>query len=167
MSQTHTLTQAQPVIPAEPSALLPYPEAPTRDVVASDAAMTSLAKSRPWALGCAIGMFIYALAGGIMGTVWLVVTIRRFGDPTFELAKFIPLIVPNLLGAPLALIGGILALRYHAAAGRANAWRNSQDLERALSTQGLIWRWAAVTLLALFAMPLIILWTGVMTGAWR
>jgi hypothetical protein len=167
MTQTHTLTQALPVTPAEPSTPLLYPEAPTRDVVASDAALCSLAKSRPWALGCAIGMFIYALAGGIMGLVWLVVTIKRFADPSFPLAKFIVLIPPNLIGAPLALVGGILAVRYHAAAGRANAWRNSQDFDRALVAVGLIWRWAAVTVVALFALPLIILGIGVITGAWR
>jgi hypothetical protein len=87
---------------------------------------------------------------------------KTAGDPGFPLE-----IPPKLIGAPLALVGGILAVRYHAAAGRANAWRNSQDLDRALVAVGLIWRWAAVTVVALFALPLIILGIGVMTGAWR
>ena len=145
----------------------PYRLGPSGDVVASEGAMAALKKARPWALVCAIGMFVYAAVGGTMGTVWLVVAIRRAGDASFPLAKFVVMIPPNLVGAPLALVGGLLAVQYHAAAGRAFYGRNSDELARALVVQGRIWRWAAVTVAALFAMPFIILGVGVLTRAWR
>jgi hypothetical protein len=160
MTQTHPASD-------EPLSLT-YREAPKGDVVASEAALRALAKTRPWALFCATGMFVYALFGGGSATVWLVVWIARAGELADSFERFVVIVVPiNLVGAPLALLGGILALRYHAAAGRAYSGRNSEDLDRALIAQTRIWRWAGVTVLALFALPLIIACVGWLTGVWR
>jgi hypothetical protein len=155
---SETMNVAEPVT-------LPYFNAPTGDIFASEAALKALGKTRPWALGCAIGMFVYALVGGVLGTMWLFVAI--FKAPGVGLAQFIIMSTPNLIGAPLALVGGLLAIRYHRAVNRALARRNTEDLERALIVQLHIWRWAAVTVLGLFATPPIIVAVGFATGAWR
>ncbi len=113
-------------------------------------------------------MFAYALVGGGLGTMWLVVWIVRAGGLAVEFERFVVIVVPaNLVGAPLALVGGWLALRYHAATGRAYSGRSSEDLQRALIAQGRIWRWAGETVVALFAMPGIVLVVGLITGVWR
>ena len=148
--------EAQGTSPSQPS-LLSYKNAPTGEVVATEAALKALGRTRPCAMLCAIGMFIYALVGGGMGIVWLVVLIQRRNDPSFPVGQFIVISSSNLLFAPIAIVGGVLAIRHHAAAGRAHMWRNSSDLERSLITQLYIWRWAALVMLALFATPLIVL----------
>ena len=159
-------TQEQQV-PSEGPATIPYFAAPPADVFATDAALRAMAKTRPWAILCAIGMFIYALVGGFLGTMWLLVAIFRGGQPEVGLTEFVIVIPPNLIGAPLALAGGLLAVRYHAAVGRTLARRNTEDLERALTLQLYIWRWAALAVLALFALPPIILVLGLLVGVWR
>lgn len=143
---------------------LSYFKAPAGDIFASERALTAIAKTRPWAMLCAVCMFLYAIVGGGLGVMWLLVAV--FGSPG-GLVEFVILIPPNLIGAPLAFIGGILAVRYHAAVGRAMIRRNTEDLERALIRQTHIWRWAGATVLALFAMPPIILLTGYLAGIWH
>lgn len=156
-------TQTSQPIRAEPVELS-YREARQGEIAVSDVTMKAMMKTRPWALGCAVGMFIYALIGGFLGVMWLGVIIFKRGQPDVSMLQFAIITPPNLIGAPLALIGGILALRYHAAVGRAHTWRNSEDLERAIIRLGHVWRWAGVTVLALFAMPPTILFTGWMLG---
>ena len=51
---------------SEEALTLRYREAPIGEVVASEAALLALKKTRPWALLCAIAMFVYALLGGGM-----------------------------------------------------------------------------------------------------
>ena len=143
------------ILSSQPS-MLSYSNAPTGEVVATEAALKALGRTRPWAMLCAVGMFIYTLIGGGLGITWLIVLINRHNDPNFPVGQFIVISSGNLLFAPIALIGGILAIRHHGAAGRAHMWRNSSDLERALITQQTIWRWAALTMIALFALPVIV-----------
>lgn len=158
-------THTQKVNLAEP-VTLPYREAPTGEVVASEAALLALKRTRPWAMLCAIGLFVYALFGGGMGCVWLIALIVKRGEPNFPVGQFIVISTGNLLFAPIALVGGFLAIRYHRAAGRAYNGRSSNDLERALITQGHIWRWAGVTMIALFALPAIILFVAACMNLW-
>lgn len=162
------MTQAEPATPPpdEPAiaakpVTLTYFGAATGEVSASEAAIRALRKSRSWALFCAIGMFIYAVVGGFLGLMWLGAVI--FGNPG-NLLQFVIIIPPNLIGAPLALTGGILAIRYYRAVTRALTRRNPEDLERTLVMQLWIWRWAAVTVVALFALPPLILAIGYFSG---
>jgi hypothetical protein len=150
----------QPATVAEPVTLT-YFASPTGDIVASETALRTMMKTRRWAMLCAIAMFIYSLIGGVLGTMWTLAVI--FGNPG-NLFQFAIIIPPNVIGAPLAFTGGLLAVRYHAAVGRANARRNTEDLERALTLQLYIWRWAGITVLALFAMPPSILALGWLLG---
>lgn len=168
MDSTTPITPSTPGAPPEhassesiPPVTIPYFAAPTEDVFVTDAAIRAMGKSRPCAMLCAVGMFIYAIVGGGLGVMWLCVAV--FGNPS-GLLEFVILIPPNLIGSPLALTGGILAIRYHRAITRALARRNPEDFERALAIQLYIWRWACLSVFALFAMPFIILAVGHFAG---
>jgi hypothetical protein len=63
----------------------------------------------------------------------------------------------NLLFAPIALAGGVLAIGYFRAAGRAYWRRNSDDLERASTALKRLWLWAGVTMIILIAFPAIMI----------
>jgi hypothetical protein len=152
-------------LPQEPLTL-PYRDAPTGDVVASDAALLALKRSRPWALLFAIVLFVYALLGLGLGTMWLVVLLTKGGQPGYSMWEFIILSTVNLVLAPIALVGALLAMRYIAAAGRAYNGRNSEDLERALKRQQLIWLWAGLTVIAMFALPVAILFVAALMNVW-
>ena len=154
MTQSEQGSSAEP--PTDEPLRLPYREAPTGAVAASDPALLSLKKSRPWAMLFAITLFVYALAGGGLGTIWLVVLIIKRRDPGFPVGQFILISTGNVMFAPIALVGGVLALRFIAAAGRAYNRRSSKDLERALIAQQHIWRWTGVTVIALLAFPVIV-----------
>ncbi len=157
MTQTQQVRSAEPPEqPPQQPLTLPYRGAPTGAVVVSDAALLAMKKTRPWALVCAIFLFLYAVAGGGLGTMWLVAMIVKRDEPGFPLGQFIVISTANLLFAPLALVGGVLAMRYINTAARAYNARSSEDLERAMIAQKHIWRWAGVTVIALFATPLII-----------
>lgn len=161
---TQQMNSAEP--PEQPLTTLPYRDAPTGDVVASDAALLALKKSRPWALLFAIALFVYALLGGGLGVVWTVVLILKRGQPNFPVGQFIVITTGNLMFAPIALIGGALAMRYIVAAGRAFNARSSDDLERALIRQKQIWIWAGMTMLALLAFPVIVLFIAALLNVW-
>jgi hypothetical protein len=141
--------------PAEPLSLS-YRDAPTGAVVASDASLLAMKRTRPWAIVCAIFLFLYSLAGGGLGMFWLITLIARRHQPNFPVEQFIIISTANLVFAPLALVGGVLAMRYITAAVRAYNQRTSEDLERAMVAQAHIWRWAGVVVIALFMTPLII-----------
>ncbi len=164
MTQTHSDMQAQHVRLPEPFAL-PYRDAPTGEVVASEAALRALAKTRPWALLCAIGLFMYAVAGAGLGG-WLVVLRTNRGLPNFPVWQFIVITTANLLFAPLALVGGFLAMQHHVAAGRAHNRRSSPDLERALVAQLRVWRWGVVVIVALFGFPVAVLFVAALMDVW-
>ena len=159
------MTQTQHATPAEPLTL-PYREAPTGAVVASHAALLALRTSRRWALLFAIALFVYALAGGIMGTFWFVTLFRSRGRPDFPVGEFIVISIGNLMFAPIALVGGLLAMRYITAAGRAFNLRSSDNLERALVAQKWVWGWAGLSVIALFAFPVIVLFVAALMDVW-
>jgi hypothetical protein len=114
----------------------------------------------------AIGLFIYAGPGLVVGTVWLIIAITKGGQPGYTGPEFIIGSTINLVLAPLALIGGILSIRYANAAGRAYVKRSSEALERAIRRQLHIWRWALATLLALCAIPVILFGIAAIMGVW-
>ena len=145
---------------------LSYRDAPTGEVVASDAALLALARSRRWALLFAIFLFLYAAAGGGLGTVWLITLIIRRGQPGFPVGQFIVISTGNLLFVPIALVGGVLAMRYIAAAARAYNRRSSEELERALIRQRHVWCWAGATVIALLTFPVIVMFIAAMLNVW-
>ena len=159
------MTQAQEVNPAGPLAL-PYRDPPRGEVAASDAALGALRQSRPWAMLFAVALFVYAAAGGVIGTICLVTLLANRGQPGFPVGAFIVLSAANLLFSPIALVGGVLAMRYTTAAGRAFNGRSSRELERALVAQKHVWRWAGVAVMALFALPLIVMFVAGMMDMW-
>ena len=148
---------------------LAYQDAPTGAVVASEAALDAFRRTRPWAMGFAVLLFMYAAAGGAAAIVWLVVLVSRLyaGPPPGR--PFITVASINLLFAPIALAGGVLAVAYFRAAGRAYWRRNSDELERASIALRRLWLWAGVTVIVLIAFPVCMLlvamfvthdWTG-------
>lgn len=132
---------------------LPYRGAPTGPVVASEAALAALRKTRPWAMAFAILLFTYAAAGGAVGVTWLIFLISRLivGPPPSR--PFINVWSLNLLFAPIALVGALLAIGYFRAAGRAYFRRSSDDLERASIALRRLWLWAGVAVIILIALP--------------
>jgi hypothetical protein len=165
MTQTQR-EQVKSAEAAEAPLTLPYRGEPTGDVVASDAALLALKKTRPWALLFAIALFVYGVVGGLMGTIWMVVMILKRAQPAFPVWQFIVISTGNLLFAPIALVGGVLALRYTAAAGRAYNGRSSEDLERALNRQKHVWLWAAATVIAVLGFPVLVLFVAACMDLW-
>lgn len=117
----------------------------------------ALLKTRPWALAFAVLLFTYAAVGGAVGVVWLVVLVSRFVAGPAPTPPFITVSSVNLLFAPIALVGGVLAVRYFRAAERAYWQRNSDDLERASIALKRLWLWAGVTVIILIAFPAIMI----------
>ncbi|HEV2294845.1 MAG TPA: hypothetical protein VGR35_13400 [Tepidisphaeraceae bacterium] len=159
-------SEESPQEPAQEPLTLPYREAPTGEVVASDAALLALKRTRPWALLLAIGMLVYAGLGLLGGLAWLYVLITKAGQPGYSYGEFIVLSTVNLVLAPIAGVGGVLVMRYRAAAGRAYNGRSSEELERALIRQLHIWRWGFVLLIALVGMPAAILFVAALMNVW-
>ena len=171
------MTQRQPATPAQtatsahpaaagPAATLPYRDAPTGPVVASEAALLALKNTRPWAMLFAIFLFGYATVGGAIGVGWLVILISRFASGPPPTRPFIVWQSINLLFAPLALVGGLLAIAYLRAAGRAYWRRSSDDLEHASIALKRLWRWAGVGLIILIAFPVLMVVAAMLTGEW-
>jgi hypothetical protein len=136
---------------------LPYQDAPRGAVVASEAALVALRKTRPWALLLAIVLFSYAAAGGAVGVGWLGVLVWRLAKGPAPTPPFITVASINLLFAPLALAGGVLTAGFFRAAGRAYWRRESDGLERASIALKRLWLWAGVTVILLIAFPAIMI----------
>lgn len=141
----------------QPLTTLPYRDAPMGPVVVSDAALEAFRKTRPWAMLFAVLLFMYAAAGGAVGVVWLVLLLRRLvaGPPPRP-----PYINPwsiNLLFAPLAAVGGGLAVSYFRAAGNAYWRRNGDDLERASIRLKRLWLCAGAAVILMIALALCVI----------
>jgi len=139
---------------------LPYQNAPMGAVVASEAALQALRKTRPWAMAFAVLLFMYAAAGGAVGVGWLIFLVYRFYAGPRLTPPFINFASINLLFAPIALAGGLLAVAYFRAAGRAYWRRSSDDLERASIALKRLWLWAGVATIVLIAFPVCIILVG-------
>ena len=151
------MTQRQQGTSAGPVATLPYQDPPTGPVVASEAALEALAKTRPWVMAFAVLLFTYAAAGGAVGVVWLFILVTRLVTGPPPRPPFINPASVNLLFAPIALAGGVLAVGFFRAAGRAYRRRISADLERASVALKRLWLWAGVTMIVLIALPAIVI----------
>lgn len=159
------MIQTQQVRPEEPLPLT-YREAPMGEVVVSDAALQALRASRPWAMLFAISLFVLAVAGAVLGSISLVALVANRRQSGFPVGQFIVVSTGNVLFAPVALVGGVLAMRYVAAAGRAYYRRCSEELERAVTAQKHVWHWAAAVVLAVFAFPVIVMFVAGMMDVW-
>jgi uncharacterized membrane protein YbhN (UPF0104 family) len=142
---------------AGPASTLPYQHAPTGAVVASEAALDAIRRTRPWAMGFAVLLFTYAAAGGAVGVVWLVLLFTRLVAGPPPTRPFINPASINLLFAPIALAGALLAVAYVRAAGRAYWRRDGDDLERTAIALRRLWLWAGVATIVLIAFPVCIL----------
>jgi hypothetical protein len=156
MKQTQQETSAQPLA-AGPVTTLPYHDAPTGAVVASEAALAALRNTRPWALMFAVLLFTYTAVGGAVGMVWLVILVAKIIRGPAPTPPFITVWSINLLFAPIALAGGVLAVGYFRAAGRAYFRRNFDDLERASIALKRLWLWAGVRMIVLIAFPAVMI----------
>lgn len=145
---------------------LAYHDGPTGNVVVTEAALNAVRRTRAWAIVFAVVLFVYAAAGLTLGTIWLVVLIQRRGEPGFPVPQFLVISTFNLLFAPVALLGGVLVMRYVAAAGRAYFRRSTAELERAMKRQLAVWRWAGLVVAAVFACPVIILGIAAALNVW-
>jgi hypothetical protein len=147
-TQTGTPARSATALPAT---TLPYLDSPTGVVVASEPALEALVKTRPWALGFAVLLFIYATVGGAVGAGWLAVLVIRLVAGPPPRPPFINPFSINLLFAPIALVGGWLAVGYFRAAGRAYGRRDPDDLERASFALKRLWLWAGVSVIVVIA----------------
>ena len=122
--------------------------------------------TRPWALSFAVLFFLYGAVGGIVGVIWLVGLINGFISGPPPTKPFITAESVNLLFAPIALVGGTLALSYHHAAGHA-CWRKSfDDLERASTALKRLWVWASAAITVLFVFCVCMVIAAILTGEW-
>ena len=114
----------------------------------------------------AVLLFLYAAAGGAVGVGWLAVLVKRHVAGPPPRPPFINLLSIHLLFAPLALAGGVLAVGFFRAAGRAY-WRlNLDDLERASIALKRLWLWAGVMMIILILFPAAMVIAAILTGEW-
>ena len=116
--------------------------------------------TRPWALGLSVLLFTYAAVGGAAGVIWLVDLASRIAAGPPPTKPFITAWSVNLLFAPIALVGGVLALRCFSAAES----RNIDDLERASATVARLRLWARVAVIVLIASLACMFLAAVLTG---
>ena len=83
------------------------------------------------ALGSAVVLLTYAAVGGTAGVLWLIALVQQFAMGPPPGRPFITIWSVNLLFAPVALVGGVLAVEYFSAAWLASWRQDSGDLERA------------------------------------
>lgn len=120
--------------------------------------------TRPWALGFSVLLFTYALVGGAVGVQWLIGLVDGLvaGPPPSR--PFITASSVNLLFAPIALVGGVLASGYFTAAGCADWRHNPDDLERASIALNRLRLWAGATAIVLIAFLACMAVAAVLTG---
>ena len=113
------------------------------------------------ALGFAILLLAYAALGGAAGVLWLIDLVDKLVTRPPPGRPFITALSVNLLFAPIALAGGVLAIIYSSAAGRAH---NSDDLERASIALKRLRLWAGVAVVVLIAFLVCMAVAAVLTG---
>ena len=144
---TQAGTSAAPVAPG-PEALEPF------------------ANARPWVLLFTVLLYGYAAVGGAVGVAWGVVLAVRLVTGPAPTRPFITVWSINLLFAPIAFVGAVLATGYFRAAGRASLRRNPDDLERASIALKRLWLWAGVMMIVLIAFTAAMVVAAVLTGEW-
>lgn len=116
--------------------------------------------TRPWALGLSVLLFTYAAVGGAAGVIWLVDLASRLAAGPPPTKPFITAWSVNLLFAPIALAGGVLALGCFSAAES----RNIDDLERASAAVARLRLWARAAVIVLIAFLACMFLAAVLTG---
>lgn len=151
-----------------PAIHVEYLSEPSGEIVATEAAVAVLGRTRRWALLSAVVLFVVAglgLAVGGMAGVGAIANRRggNSGDFFFLTIFSMGFLVFTL--APLA--GGICLMRLHSAIRRAYRLRRPQDLERVLLAQLLIWRVFPIAVAVVIAVPLSIFITLIIAdGNW-
>ena len=153
--------QSTPINPSAPSATpaipVQYDSGPSGEVAATELGLVALARTRVWLLLLAIALFVYSAVGGLGGAVLMVVIIINRGKDDISQPPAVVISVANLLFATLALIGGILLMRYWSAAGKACRLRRPEDLERSLIAQHRLWRYLVIVLISLLVLPFLLI----------
>ena len=126
----------------------------------------ALGKRRSWVSLFAVVMFLYAVVGGAIGMVWLVDLITRFAAGPPPTRPFITVSSIHLLFAPIALVGGVLAIGFFRAASRARSRRDAGDVARASVALRRLWRWGGVTIAVLIVFSAAMVAAAVVTGEW-
>jgi hypothetical protein len=148
---TPPVPTAIPSAPAAPAIAVAYDSGPAGDVVATEAALAALARTRTWVLLLAIMLFVVAGVTGLLGGGALIGSYfeRNSGDFAFLLVAGSCFLVV----CAVALTGAILLMRYWSAAARAYRLRRPEDLERALIALHHLWRYFSIALIAAIILP--------------
>jgi hypothetical protein len=136
---------------ATPAIAVAYDSGPAGEVVATEAALAALARTRTWVLLLAIMLFVVAGVTGLLGGGALIGSYfeRNSGDFAFLLVAGSCFLVV----CAVALTGAILLMRYWSAAARAYRLRRPEDLERALIALHHLWRYFSIALIAAIILP--------------
>ncbi|QDV38723.1 hypothetical protein [Tautonia plasticadhaerens] len=130
----------------------------------SGAAMEAFRETRPWALASAVFLLTYAAVGGTAGVLWLIALVDQSVTGPPPSRPFITVWSVNLLFAPVALVGGVLAVEYYSAAWFASWRRDSDDLERASIALKRLRLWAGAAMIILIAFLACMAAAAVLTG---
>src|SRR5688572_1761081 len=154
MSSTTTPT-AKPT----PAVLVHYDSGPAGEIAATEAGVAALAHTRKWVLLLGIGLFVYAAVSALggAGALFLAYVEGGEGEVDFEAAPFIIIGFGNLIFAALALIAGLLLMRFWSAAGRTIRLRRPEDLEGVLIAQHRLWRFVCLALIVVLALPFLVI----------
>ena len=136
-----------------------YDSGPAGEIAATEAGVAALAHTRKWVLLLAIGLFVYAAVGALGGGGALFVAYVEGGEgeADFEAAPFLIIGFGNLIFSVLAMVGGILLIRFWSAAGRTMSLRRPEDLERVLIAQHRLWRFVCLALIVVLALPFLVI----------
>lgn len=156
------ISATTPTTPA-PAIAVQYDSGPAGDIFATEAGLAALARTRKWLLLLAIGLFVYAVVGtlGGAGAVFVAYQVAYVEVGPSEVdyeggVQFLVIGIANLSFATLAIIGGILLMRFHSASGRAIRLRRPEDLERVLIAQHRLWRFVCIVLVVVLALPFLV-----------
>jgi hypothetical protein len=126
----------------------------------------AVAEARAAVLVLAVLLYLYAAVGGAVGVGWLFALVGRLvaGPPPGR--PFVTVWSVNLLFAPVALVGAVLASGYLRAVGCALARGGADELGRVSVAVKRLWVWAGVAMSVVVAFAGAMVVAAVLTGEW-
>jgi hypothetical protein len=159
LPQTETPRESQ--APQAPQ--VPYLSAPAGRVFATDAAIETLGRTRLWATLAAI----VCLGGGGLGVLLgAYVGVLLIFNPAARGEANIVICGGATFYGLMALVAGVMLVRFLLAIRQTHRLRRPDDLERTMTALWCLMLWIAMCLVAALAYPFVVIAVAAWVGAW-